>query len=113
MAFTINFLIFGDRPDHGYRVDVSDGDGEQKLPFLKDRIKEVMHPRLDHIAAADLELFTVDIPFESDRLREFETGTEMSLLPNKRLKMFQGRSENHVHVIVKAGMSPDISSFIF
>ena len=105
MGFRINCLICGHTADRTFSIDINDGN--QEVASLKALIKEAKKPRLDHLAASDLQLFEVDLPYTFG-FKYFKPDTE-PLLPDNQLKMFQRRARNHVHVIVDAGIFHDLS----
>ncbi|GLB38822.1 hypothetical protein LshimejAT787_0506870 [Lyophyllum shimeji] len=101
----LNCCLLGDDPRiHSFSVDILD---TQTVYELKKLIKEKRSPTLEHIDAADLDLFKASIPVDddSDSLAAcFENLTlnEKPLNPLKKLsKVFQDLPKRHIHVIVR------------
>jgi hypothetical protein len=107
----LNCFVDGDLQDQTFPVEVLK---TKNVGILKDLIKEKKAPRLDHVAASELNLFLVSESFLIDDLASKQPPTNGTpLRPNKKLSSLfaDDLSEDDLHIWVKAppGMSPRYS----
>ena len=99
MTLILNCLIFGDDPYNDlFTVKIDD---HVNIYTLKDAIRSQMNPRLDYIAATQLDIWQAKI---SPKDAKFVCHGQV-LRANRRLAdIFEHNDEykdNHVHVIVR------------
>jgi hypothetical protein len=98
---SLNCLILSDDPDRMFTVKTWKTDN---VSTLKNHIKEKKAPRLDHIAASDLDLWQVSFPIDDleTELRNFDPAG-CPKLPNKKVTtFFKNVVDDCLHVIVEA-----------
>ena len=83
MSLSINCLFLGDEADRIFTVDV---DESHNIIHLKAKIKEKNAPRLQDVDSTDLEIYSVNIPFDYPTLTNFVPDAKSRLLPVKKLR---------------------------
>ncbi|KAK2460127.1 hypothetical protein APHAL10511_007806 [Amanita phalloides] len=95
---SLNCLFSGDKEDQVFTVEIAKN---KNVSILKQMIKEEETPRLDHVAATDLELWNVSFPI--DRLASEEPPAKgPKLRPASKVSSLVALSEEHVHILIKA-----------
>ena len=81
----------------------------KSVSTLKKLIKEEMAPRLDHVAAADLNLWKVSIPIDDvdKKLKNIKRSRTVKS-PLKLSNVFTSVEESHVHIIIQAPTSGEL-----
>jgi len=107
--FLLNCFVLGD-PGDVFSVEIAKN---KNVSILKDEIKKKKAPHLNHIAASDLNLWTVCLPIDNPASKKPQTGPPLRV--NKRLSsLWDGDpSDDDLHILVKAPGTPQQSLFLF
>jgi hypothetical protein len=99
MSLSLNCLVVGDDTHRMFTVKIPK---TEDISILKDLIKEKITPRLNHVAAADLDLRQVSFPMD-DLLNIKFAGYPRLSPPSKKLTtFFSDVADDCLHVIAKA-----------
>ncbi|KAM6498780.1 hypothetical protein JOM56_006728, partial [Amanita muscaria] len=85
------------------------------VAHLKDAIKEITKPALDHTPAYALDLWKVSIPVDNNSLENVSNPDRKPLLPVKKLSTVFPEPPvlEHIHIIVKAPAIGEYSRYLF
>ena len=112
MSLSLNCLIHGEVQEKMFIVTIPKA---ENVSILKDRIKEKMAPRLDHVAAPDLDLWMVDLHLDELGAEPVHVNLDTYLKlspPRKKLSsFFNGPVDDEcLHIIAKAPGTSHYSS---
>ena len=108
---SLNCFVLGDDPKRMFTVKI---DKTENVSILKKLIKEEKASRLKHVDASDLDLWSVSVPTddsaEVERLKKHINNLEplKPLLPLS--VMFPCVEKSHLHILVQAPTSGELSS---
>ena len=108
---SLNCFVLGDDPKKMFTVEV---EKTKNVSLLKKLIKEEKAPHLNHVSSSDLDLWSVSIPTddnaEVERLIKHINNLE-PLKPFLPLSfMFPRVEKSHLHILVQAPTSGELSS---
>ncbi|KIL71411.1 hypothetical protein M378DRAFT_43028, partial [Amanita muscaria Koide BX008] len=97
----LNCLMSGETYSCIFKVRI---EASQAVAHLKDAIKEITKPALDHTPAYALDLWKVSIPVDNNSLENVGNPDRKPLLPVKKLSTVFPEPPvlEHIHIIVKA-----------
>jgi hypothetical protein len=108
---SLNCFVLGDDLKKMFTIEIEE---TKNVSILKKLIKEEKAPHLDHVAASDLDLWSVSIPMNDDACERLENIDNLEpLKPLLSLsQVFPHVEENHLHVVVRSPIDGE-SSEIF